>query len=79
MGGPLFRIMGLWGRQTGWLLAGLGVSLAALILNLADAALARGEVPFLHVFPDNPARDVYTRLGFRLRATLRVVWRRPIA
>ena len=27
---PLFRIMGLWGRQTGWLLAGLVVSLAAL-------------------------------------------------
>ena len=30
MSGPLFRIMSLWGRQTGWLLAGLAVSLAAL-------------------------------------------------
>src|SRR5271166_6348953 len=28
--GPLFRIMGLWGRQTGWLLAGLLAALAAL-------------------------------------------------
>jgi ATP-binding cassette subfamily C protein CydC len=31
---PLFRIMGLWGRQTGWLLAGLAVSLAALIAGV---------------------------------------------
>lgn len=30
MSGPLLRIIGLWGRQTGWLLAGLVVSLAAL-------------------------------------------------
>jgi ATP-binding cassette subfamily C protein CydC len=30
MSGPLFRIMGLWGRQTAWLLVGLVVSLAAL-------------------------------------------------
>lgn len=55
---------------------GLG---AALTLHLADTALARGEVPFLHVFPDNPARELYARLGFRLRTTLCVVWRRPIA
>jgi ATP-binding cassette subfamily C protein CydC len=27
---PLFRVIGLWGRQTGWLLAGLMISLAAL-------------------------------------------------
>jgi ATP-binding cassette subfamily C protein CydC len=30
MSGPLFRIMALWSRQTGWLLAGLAISLAAL-------------------------------------------------
>jgi ATP-binding cassette subfamily C protein CydC len=30
MSAPLFRIMGLWGRQAGWLVAGLVVSLAAL-------------------------------------------------
>ncbi len=34
MSGPLFRIMGLWGRQTGWLLVGLLVSLAALIAGV---------------------------------------------
>ena len=31
---PLFRIMALWGRQTGWLLAGLVVSLAALVAGV---------------------------------------------
>ena len=31
MTGPLFRIMALWGRQTGWLLLGLMIALAALI------------------------------------------------
>ena len=31
---PLLRIMGLWGRQSGWLLAGLLVSLAALIAGV---------------------------------------------
>jgi ATP-binding cassette subfamily C protein CydC len=30
MSSPLFRILALWSRQTGWLLAGLVVSLAAL-------------------------------------------------
>jgi len=54
---------------------GLG---AALTLYLARAALARGEVPFLHVFPDNPAAALYTRLGFRLRTKLWVLWHRPI-
>ena len=40
MGGPLFRIMGLWGRQTGWLLAGLGVSLAALAAGVGLMAVS---------------------------------------
>jgi ribosomal protein S18 acetylase RimI-like enzyme len=52
---------------------------AALTLYLARAALARGEAPFLHVFPDNPAAALYARLGFRLRTTLWVLWHRPIA
>ena len=30
MTGSLFRVIGLWGRQTGWLLFGLAMSLAAL-------------------------------------------------
>lgn len=54
--------------------AGLG---ARLTLLLGHAALARGEVPFLHVFPDNPARLLYERLGFRERRRLWVLWRRP--
>jgi ATP-binding cassette, subfamily C, bacterial CydC len=40
MSGPLFRIMGLWGRQTGWLLAGLVVSLAALVAGIALMAVS---------------------------------------
>jgi predicted GNAT family acetyltransferase len=55
---------------------GLG---AALTLHLARAAFARGELPFLHVFPDNPAAKLYARLGFQTRATLWVIWRRPMA
>jgi ribosomal protein S18 acetylase RimI-like enzyme len=55
---------------------GLG---AAVTLHLARSALARGEVPFLHVFPDNPAAALYARLGFRERATLWVLWHRPTA
>ncbi|WP_159351316.1 GNAT family N-acetyltransferase [Roseomonas harenae] len=52
---------------------GLG---AALTLRLARDALARGEAPFLHVFPDNPAVGLYARLGFRERATLSILWHR---
>ena len=55
---------------------GLG---AALTLHLARAALARGEAPFLHVFPDNPAVALYAQLGFQLRTKLWVLWHRPIA
>lgn len=40
MTGPLFRIMGLWGRQTGWLLAGLVVSLAALVAGVGLMAVS---------------------------------------
>jgi len=40
MTGPLFRIMGLWGRQTGWLLAGLFVSLAALVAGIGLMAVS---------------------------------------
>jgi ribosomal protein S18 acetylase RimI-like enzyme len=55
---------------------GLG---AALTLRLAREVLARGELPFLHVFSDNPAAGLYARLGFRDRATLWVLWHRPAA
>jgi ATP-binding cassette subfamily C protein CydC len=40
MSAPLFRIMGLWGRQTGWLLAGLVVSLAALVAGVGLMAVS---------------------------------------
>jgi ribosomal protein S18 acetylase RimI-like enzyme len=55
---------------------GLG---AALTSHLARDALARGEEPFLHVFPENPAAALYQRIGFQLRATLWVIWMRPIS
>jgi ribosomal protein S18 acetylase RimI-like enzyme len=54
---------------------GLG---GALSLHVVRAALARGETPILHVWPDNPAKTLYGRIGFRLRATLWLLWRRPI-
>jgi GNAT superfamily N-acetyltransferase len=54
---------------------GLG---AVLSLHVIRAALARGETPILHVWPDNPAKVLYTAIGFRLRATLWLLWRRPI-
>jgi predicted GNAT family acetyltransferase len=54
---------------------GLG---GVLTRTLMRRALARGEAPFLHVFPDNPAAALYARLGFRERATLWVLWRRPV-
>ncbi|HEY0419550.1 MAG TPA: thiol reductant ABC exporter subunit CydC [Acetobacteraceae bacterium] len=38
--GPLFRVMGLWGRQTAWLLAGLLVYLAALAAGVGLMTLS---------------------------------------
>jgi ATP-binding cassette subfamily C protein CydC len=40
MGGPLFRIIWLWGRQSGWLLAGLTLSLAALLAGVGLMAVS---------------------------------------
>jgi ribosomal protein S18 acetylase RimI-like enzyme len=54
---------------------GLG---ATITTHLAQLALARGETPFLHVFPENPAVALYQRLGFRECSRLFVIWRRPI-
>lgn len=56
---------------------GIGLG-AAITSHLAHLALARGEVPFLHVFPENPAVALYRRLGFRERTRLWVIWRRVI-
>jgi len=55
-----------------------GQGLASVLTDhLVREALQRGEVPFLHVFLDNPAAVLYGRLGFRTRAQLFVLWRRP--
>jgi ATP-binding cassette subfamily C protein CydC len=40
MTAPLFRIMALWGRQTGWLIAGLLISLAALVAGVGLMAMS---------------------------------------
>ena len=40
MSGPLFRVMALWGSQTGWLLAGLAASLAALAAGVGLMAVS---------------------------------------
>lgn len=53
---------------------------AAVTAALARAAFARGKVPFLHVYPDNPATGLCAGLGFRPRAELWVLlWRRLAA
>lgn len=48
-----------------------------LTWHLAERAFRRGEMPFLHVFPDNPAASLYAKCGFRERARHWVIWRRP--
>jgi ribosomal protein S18 acetylase RimI-like enzyme len=53
---------------------GLGFSLTQCLVK---RALGRGDVPFLHVFPDNPAASLYARWGFRERTRPWVIWRRP--
>ena len=80
MGGERFRIDGyvelsaiaVHANARG---GGLG---KAITNHLARAVITRGETPFLHVFPDNPALGLYSRLGFRERARLWVLWRRPV-
>jgi predicted GNAT family acetyltransferase len=50
---------------------------ARLTRALTADAFARGDVPFLHVRPENKAAELYWRLGFVTRRELTVVWRRP--
>ena len=57
-------------------LRGRGVGLGLTRALMRDA-FSRGQVPFLHVYPDNPAAGLYERLGFRERARPWVIERRP--
>ena len=50
---------------------GLGFA-AALVRRLVGDALAAGDLPFLHVAPNNPAQKLYRRLGFVLRREIPV-------
>ena len=52
---------------------------AALTQALMRMALDGGDVPFLHVRPENSsAVALYKRLGFETRRELVVLWRRPL-
>jgi predicted GNAT family acetyltransferase len=42
----------------------------ALMSTVITGIMNRGETPFLHVKTDNPAVDLYKKLGFRVRAQL---------
>jgi len=79
MGGERFRLPGYVELSAicvhpSWRGTGLG---SCLTQYLAHRAQTRGAVPFLHVFPENPAITLYARLGFRKRKLLWVLWRRP--
>jgi ribosomal protein S18 acetylase RimI-like enzyme len=50
---------------------------AAMTAHLVNAIFARGETPFLHVFPDNPAMKLYAAMGFVERARPVVLWLAP--
>ena len=80
MGGERFRPPGfveLSGICTHPSVRGIGLG-AAITAHLMRMVLERGETPFLHVFPDNPAVALYARLGFRERARLFVLWHRRL-
>src|SRR3954447_8234285 len=78
MGGERFRLPGfveLSAICVHPLARGTGLG-AAVTAGLMRMAFERGETPFLHVFPENPAVALYARLGFRERARLFVLWHR---
>jgi ribosomal protein S18 acetylase RimI-like enzyme len=49
-----------------------------LMRQLMHDAAKRGQVPFLHVLPENrPAITLYERLGFVARSEMHYLWRMP--
>lgn len=52
---------------------------ARLTRCLMNRVIDRGELPFLHVRTDNPALELYRRLGFVERREIWVLWRKPKA
>ncbi len=49
----------------------------AMVAHLIEAIIARGEMPLLHVFADNPAMKLYEAMGFVEHQQLRVIWLAP--
>lgn len=45
---------------------------AKLIIDQINKITAAGKIPFLHVYPDNPACSLYRKLGFTVRRKLMV-------
>lgn len=50
----------------------------ALTAALAARIRAAGQMPFLHVFPDLKAAELYKAMGFAQRTTLTVIWLAPV-
>lgn len=77
MGGVRFRFAGFHelsaiAVESGHRRRGLARAVTA---RLVAYALDAGAVPLLHAFPDNAAAaGLYMAMGFRLRATLEIVW-----
>ena len=49
----------------------------AVTAALAARIRAASQMPFLHVYPDIPAFDLYKTMGFVPRTTLTVIWLAP--
>lgn len=45
---------------------------ATLIIDQINKITAAGKIPFLHVYPENPACNLYRKLGFTVRRKLMV-------
>lgn len=74
MSGPLFRIMGLWSRQTGWLLVGLVIALAALVAGVGLMAIS-GFTLGAAIFAGGLAVPALLRLLGCARVVLRYIER----